>query len=167
MVLKNTLRKVFLLLTLLSVVVLLASCKKKEIKDVDYSGIWTIKREIIIVGGTDTCKYNSGVVFVKLADNDLSFSLIYKPLFDEIVNQETLNSYKNDYVEDFKKIIKIENENTYLPYDTDESIITGVKLSKIKITNNLIELTFLNDLADETILVSEVYILLKRTKLSF
>lgn len=159
--------KIFNFILFAFIGIVLTSCKSYTFNEADLEGVWTFKRDIIIVGGSDICKYEKGVVLLKMVDDVLYFSEIYNPLYESEINQDELNLYKDNYKENFKKILNFTNNKITSAYDLEQSIITGVAINKTKLNKGLIEVRFLNDRSDEDVMISEVYINLKKTALTF
>lgn len=126
-----------------------------------------MKKETIIVGGEDFCKYDYELVLLNFENDNLAFSPIYTLKDEDDINQEALNAKKIDYEENFLKLLKFQEKKIKSVYDHNEEIITALSIKSVKMDNGLIEVRFLNNRTDENVLISEIYILLKKTNLKF
>lgn len=159
--------KVFTLGLMLILGLLLTSCRKYTFNSADLDGVWTMKKETIVVGGQDFCKYEHDLVLLQFDNNNLAYSSIYPINEEDNINQETLNINKTKYEENFIKLLKFSNNKIVSVYDDEEKTIKALSLSSVKMNNDFIEVRFLNNRTDEDVLISEIYILLKKTNLKF
>lgn len=158
--------KIFIFILSLFTLTMLSSCKKHTISNQDYDGVWIFKRDVIIVGGLDFCKYENGVVYVKHENDILYVSEIFNAYNEEEITQGIIDIYKDIYVEDYFKILEIKDNKPINAYKDDGNIFTGLKLYKTNVKKGLIEVTFKNDATGTNIEVVEVFIRLTKTNLT-
>lgn len=126
-----------------------------------------MKRETIIVGGEDYCKYDRGLVLLQFENDTLLFSSLYTIDDEDEINQENLDNAKENYENNFIKLMKFSNNEIETVYDHQQKIVTALSIKSAKIKNGFIEVRLLNNRTDESVMISEIYILLKKTNLTF
>lgn len=108
--------------------------------------------------------YDSSLVYIKVENDILYVSTLTSTYELEGLNQDIINTYKDDYTESFIKHLKFKDNKVTDVYDIDEELFIGLKLSYSNKKKDLIEVRFKNDATGINEEVSEVYILLKKTK---
>lgn len=126
-----------------------------------------MKRETIIVGGEDYCKYDRVLVLLQFENDTLLFSSLYTIDDEDEINQENLDNAKENYENNFIKLMKFSNNEIETVYDHQQKIVTALSIKSAKIKNGFIEVRLLNNRTDESVMISEIYILLKKTNLTF